>query len=226
MNSVANLLIKLGILKPDLDYHFIRASMVVIFLFFGYQKWFDYEAQALVPYINHGPLIFWMYSVFGLKGATWFFRRGGMVLRGAAVCRLLEQKTWYSRRPRFLLLVSGHHHDYSFHPEWLGAFRRRFPRNDRDRRVSFEGPCSARGVRVPAATGCFESLPARERIASARCGTTPAHLIWTCESSWEFDTSNLRPKICTTQTPWRLHLISSKTNMESGPWAFVLSPTT
>jgi uncharacterized membrane protein YkgB len=72
MNSVANLLIKLGILKPDLDYHFIRASMVVIFLFFGYQKWFDYEAQALVPYINHGPLIFWMYSVFGLKGATWF----------------------------------------------------------------------------------------------------------------------------------------------------------
>ena len=72
MNSVANLLIKLGILKPDLDYHFIRASMVVIFLFFGYQKWFYYEAQALIPYISHGPLIFWMYSIFGLKGATWF----------------------------------------------------------------------------------------------------------------------------------------------------------
>lgn len=47
MNFVANLLTKLGILKQDLDYHFIRASMVVIFLFFGYQKWFDYEAQAL-----------------------------------------------------------------------------------------------------------------------------------------------------------------------------------
>ena len=80
MNSVANLLNKLGILKQDLDYHFIRASMVVIFLFFGYQKWFDYEAQALIPYISHGPLIFWMYSFFGLKGATrflgvaeWFF---------------------------------------------------------------------------------------------------------------------------------------------------------
>jgi uncharacterized membrane protein YkgB len=72
VNFVANLLTKLGILKQDLDYHFIRASMVVIFLFFGYQKWFDYEAQALIPYINHGPLIFWMYSVFGLKGATWF----------------------------------------------------------------------------------------------------------------------------------------------------------
>jgi len=72
MNFVANLLIKLGILKHDLDYHLIRASMVVIFVFFGYQKWFYYEAQALIPYISHGPLIFWMYSIFGLKGATWF----------------------------------------------------------------------------------------------------------------------------------------------------------
>ncbi len=60
---------KLGLLKKDLDYHLLRASMVIIFLFFGYQKWFDYEAQALIPYISHGPLIFWMYPVFGIKGA-------------------------------------------------------------------------------------------------------------------------------------------------------------
>jgi uncharacterized membrane protein YkgB len=65
-------LIKLGILKNDLDYHFLRASMVVIFLFFGYQKWFQYEAQALIPYIGHGPLLFWMYAVFGVRGATYF----------------------------------------------------------------------------------------------------------------------------------------------------------
>jgi uncharacterized membrane protein YkgB len=72
MKFITNLLIKLGILKDDLDYHVIRASMVVIFLFFGYQKWFQYEAQALIPYISHGPLIFWMYPVFGVRGATWF----------------------------------------------------------------------------------------------------------------------------------------------------------
>jgi hypothetical protein len=36
-------LTRLGLLKDDLDYHLIRASMAVIFLFFGYQKWFDYE---------------------------------------------------------------------------------------------------------------------------------------------------------------------------------------
>jgi uncharacterized membrane protein YkgB len=72
MNLIVNTLIRLGIRKDDLDYHFIRGSMVVIFLFFGYQKWFEYEAQALIPYISHGPLIFWMYPVFGVRGATWF----------------------------------------------------------------------------------------------------------------------------------------------------------
>jgi uncharacterized membrane protein YkgB len=58
--------------RDDLDYHFMRASMVIIYAFFGYQKWFNYEAQALIPYITHGPLIFWMYPVFGIRGATRF----------------------------------------------------------------------------------------------------------------------------------------------------------
>jgi Protein of unknown function, DUF417 len=49
MNSLINILTRLGLLKDDLDYHLIRASMVIIFLFFGYQKWFDYEAQTLIP---------------------------------------------------------------------------------------------------------------------------------------------------------------------------------
>ena len=72
MNFVTGILIRLGILKNDLDYHLLRTSMVIIFLFFGYQKWFEYEAQALLPYIGHGPLIFWMYPVFGVRGATYF----------------------------------------------------------------------------------------------------------------------------------------------------------
>ena len=72
MNSLISVLSKLGLLKDDLDYHFIRASMVIIFLFFGYQKWFEYEAQTLIPYISNGPLIFWLYPVFGIRGASWF----------------------------------------------------------------------------------------------------------------------------------------------------------
>lgn len=72
MNALVNVLIKLGILTEDLEYHLVRASMVILFLFFGYQKWFDYEAQVLIPYISNGPLISWMYPVFGLRGASWF----------------------------------------------------------------------------------------------------------------------------------------------------------
>ena len=72
MNSLVKMLMKLGILTEDLDYHLIRASMVIIFLFFGYQKWFQYEAEVLIPYISNGPLIFWLYPVFGIRGAIRF----------------------------------------------------------------------------------------------------------------------------------------------------------
>jgi uncharacterized membrane protein YkgB len=65
-------LAKSGLLKSDLDYHLIRASMVIVFLFLGYQKWFEYEAQVLIPFISNGPLISWMYPVFGIRGASWF----------------------------------------------------------------------------------------------------------------------------------------------------------
>ena len=63
---------RFGLLQSELDYHCLRASMVLVFLFFGYQKWWEYEARALIPYIRNGPLIFWMYPVFGIRGATWF----------------------------------------------------------------------------------------------------------------------------------------------------------
>jgi uncharacterized membrane protein YkgB len=72
MNFIMNSLIKIGLLNKDLDYHLLRALMVIICLFFGYQKWFDYEAQALIPYISHGPFIFWLYPLFGIHGATYF----------------------------------------------------------------------------------------------------------------------------------------------------------
>src|SRR6266436_2147939 len=72
MNLLIKILTKLGILKNDLDYHVMRASMVMIMLLFGYQKWFAYEAQGLIPFISNGPLISWMYPVFGIQGASWF----------------------------------------------------------------------------------------------------------------------------------------------------------
>jgi uncharacterized membrane protein YkgB len=72
MNALVNALSNSGILKEDLDYHLLRAAMVIVFFFFGYQKWWAYEAQRLVPYISNGPLIFWLYPVLGIRGASWF----------------------------------------------------------------------------------------------------------------------------------------------------------
>jgi uncharacterized membrane protein YkgB len=72
MNSVVNMLARSVLLKEDLDYHLIRTSMVLVFLLFGYQKWFDYEAQVLIPYISNGPLISWLYPAFGIRGGSWF----------------------------------------------------------------------------------------------------------------------------------------------------------
>jgi uncharacterized membrane protein YkgB len=72
MNALIHTLAKSGLLTRDLDYYLLRASMVFIFLAFGYQKWFAYEAQVLIPYISNGPLTSWMYPVFGIHGASWF----------------------------------------------------------------------------------------------------------------------------------------------------------
>ena len=72
INLLVKILTKFGLLTKDLDYHVVRGSMVILYFFFGYQKWFPYEAQTLVPFISNGPLISWMYPVLGLQGASWF----------------------------------------------------------------------------------------------------------------------------------------------------------
>jgi uncharacterized membrane protein YkgB len=55
---VTKILTKLGLLEEDLDYHFMHASMVIIFLFCGYQKWFDCEAQRTQAALRRFALLF------------------------------------------------------------------------------------------------------------------------------------------------------------------------
>jgi uncharacterized membrane protein YkgB len=69
-NKVARIVDRL--LGNDLDYNLVRASMVAIYFFFGYQKWFDYEGKVLIPYIDSGPFIFWLHPAFGIQGASYF----------------------------------------------------------------------------------------------------------------------------------------------------------
>jgi uncharacterized membrane protein YkgB len=87
MNRLITRLAQMRLFQGDLDLHLVRASMVIIYFFFGYQKWFDYEAQGLVPFFTHGPLIFWMYPLFGMKVSAyllgvseWLF--GALLLAG------------------------------------------------------------------------------------------------------------------------------------------------
>ncbi|KJK22228.1 inner membrane protein [Burkholderiaceae bacterium 16] len=72
MKYIIDILGRSGLLKRDLDYHLLRAAMVIIFAWFGYDKWFDAEIRGLLPMINHGPLIFWMIPVLGIKGTSMF----------------------------------------------------------------------------------------------------------------------------------------------------------
>jgi uncharacterized membrane protein YkgB len=85
-------LTRLGLLRQDLDYHLVRAAMVLIFLLFGYQKWFEYEAQVLIPFISSGPLISWMYPAFGVRGASWFLGASEWL-----ICGLLFLGFWNKR---------------------------------------------------------------------------------------------------------------------------------
>jgi uncharacterized membrane protein YkgB len=72
MNALARLLGRAGLLRPGLDYHLLRAAMVVIFAWFGYDKWFQSEITALAPLITHGPLISWTIPVLGIHGTALF----------------------------------------------------------------------------------------------------------------------------------------------------------
>jgi uncharacterized membrane protein YkgB len=60
------------LVEAGADYRLVRAAMVIVFLFFGYTKWHPYAAETLKPFISNGPLISWLYPVFGVRGATKF----------------------------------------------------------------------------------------------------------------------------------------------------------
>jgi uncharacterized membrane protein YkgB len=63
---------RLGLLQPEHSYKLLRASLILIFLMFGYGKWFEYAAQLMVNFITHGPLIFWLHPLFGFRGESRF----------------------------------------------------------------------------------------------------------------------------------------------------------
>lgn len=72
MNFLIDKLAGSGLLRRDLDYHLLRAAMVVIFAWFGYDKWFEAEIRGLLPLITHGPFTFWTIPILGIRGTAIF----------------------------------------------------------------------------------------------------------------------------------------------------------
>jgi uncharacterized membrane protein YkgB len=72
MNFLIDKLAGSGLLRRDLDYHLLRAAMVVIFAWFGYDKWFEAEIRGLLPLITHGPFTFWTIPILGIRGTAVF----------------------------------------------------------------------------------------------------------------------------------------------------------
>ena len=49
----------------------LRGALVIVFLTFGYAKWFDYEAMSVAPLIAQSPFLQWL-QLFGEAGASRF----------------------------------------------------------------------------------------------------------------------------------------------------------
>ena len=156
MNFAVDRLADSWLTRKDFTYHILRASMVIIFLFFGYQKWFEYEAKVLIPYISNGPLIFWLYPVFGIRGASWFLGASEWLFGTASVSWLLEQVSLHPGRTRINSHVCRHGHHYPLYAEWVGAVGRRVPCDGWQCSFSYEGRRVARGLHLFAEGRCGE----------------------------------------------------------------------
>ncbi len=81
---------------------FLQWSLFVVFLWFGAMKFTNYEAQGIAPFIAHSPVMSWLHSLFGVRGASTFIgtielataaalamgalNRGALVLGAAMSC--------------------------------------------------------------------------------------------------------------------------------------------
>jgi uncharacterized membrane protein YkgB len=48
----------------------LRWSLVIVFLWFGAMKFTGYEAEGIAPFIANSPIMSWLHSAFGVRGAS------------------------------------------------------------------------------------------------------------------------------------------------------------
>lgn len=52
--------------------HVLRAALILIFLAFGYVKFFPFEAEGVEPLITAHPLLAWLFPLLGRAGSSAF----------------------------------------------------------------------------------------------------------------------------------------------------------
>lgn len=72
MRQILDLICRWGVLNSRNDNRLLRGAMVIIFAWFGWDKWHEAEIRGLLPIITHGPLIFWTIPVLGIRGTGIF----------------------------------------------------------------------------------------------------------------------------------------------------------
>src|ERR1700745_3214313 len=158
MNLLIKILVRLGILKKDLDYHLVRASMVIIYFFFGYQKWFPYEAQGLIPFFKNGPLISWMYPVFGVQGSSWFLGVSEWLFGALLFLGFWNKKLGILGAVGSCVTLYHDYHHHPIHARRLECSGRRLSGDAGQCRFPYEGSSSLRRVSLFAQAGCRESV--------------------------------------------------------------------
>lgn len=64
-NSLGSLIMRIG-------WYAVFASLAVIYLWFGGMKFTEYEANGISGFVNHSPLLSWMYSFMSIMGFSYF----------------------------------------------------------------------------------------------------------------------------------------------------------
>lgn len=66
-------------------------SLVVVFLWFGAMKFTNYEAQGIAPFIAHSPIMSWLHSAFGVRGASMVIGVMELATAGALVAGVFNR---------------------------------------------------------------------------------------------------------------------------------------
>jgi uncharacterized membrane protein YkgB len=65
----------------------LRYGLVFLLLLWGSFKFFDFEARAIQPLVEHSPFLAWLYPILGLRGTSGFIGVFELIAAGLIAIR-------------------------------------------------------------------------------------------------------------------------------------------